>query len=121
TLLDEVTGELGPAISQARATLRVSGDLPVVQGDPTLLRQLLQNLVENALKFRRGEAVRIDVLAERERGECVVGVRDDGIGIDLTHLGEQNLFNLFERLHTESEYSGSGIGLAICKKIVELH
>jgi PAS domain S-box-containing protein len=99
---------------------RVTHDpLPRVSGDPTQLSQLFQNLVGNALKFRGQGPPRVHVWAEPRDGEWLFGVRDNGIGIDPTY-GER-IFLIFQRLHGKEEYSGTGIGLALCKKIVERH
>jgi light-regulated signal transduction histidine kinase (bacteriophytochrome) len=80
---------------------------------------IASNLVSNAVKFRGPEEPRIEISARHGIGEWVVAVKDNGIGID-TKYGE-NLFKLFQRLHTKDEYPGTGIGLAISKKIIERH
>jgi PAS domain S-box-containing protein len=92
--------------------------LPTVQGDATRLGQVLQNLISNALKFCR-EQPRIHVSAIKENQHWKFSVRDNGIGIDPKQVSK--LFQVFRRLHSHQEYSGTGIGLAICKKIVEQH
>jgi signal transduction histidine kinase len=95
--------------------------LPWVKADPTQLAQLLQNLIGNALKFRRGPRPAVHVRARRspDRTEWVFSVRDNGIGIAPQH--RERIFVIFQRLHTREEYPGSGIGLAVCRKIVERH
>jgi light-regulated signal transduction histidine kinase (bacteriophytochrome) len=93
--------------------------LPVVHGNAGQLVQVLQNLLGNALKFRRPEAVRIEVRAERIGGEWRLSVLDDGIGIDARYA--DRVFLVFKRLHSREAYTGTGIGLAICKRIVESH
>ena len=95
------------------------GSLPVVEADPTQLIQLFQNLVGNALKFHGTEPSRVHVSAERTEEGWLFSVRDNGIGIDPQH--RERIFAPFERLHGRHEYPGTGIGLAICKKIVERH
>jgi light-regulated signal transduction histidine kinase (bacteriophytochrome) len=96
-----------------------SDSLPTIQGDATRLGQVFQNLISNALKFRGAEAPRIHVWAQREDRRWRFAVRDNGIGIDPTQT--DRIFQVFQRLHTPSEYSGTGIGLSICKKIIEQH
>jgi light-regulated signal transduction histidine kinase (bacteriophytochrome) len=93
--------------------------LPTVAADPVQMGQVLQNLVGNALKFRGPEPPRVHVGARREGGEWIISVRDNGIGIEPQYV--QRIFVIFQRLHTRAEYEGTGIGLAICKKIVERH
>lgn len=96
------------------------GPLPVVQGDPALLRLLLQNLLDNALKYTRSRAeARVEIGARRDDGDWVVHVRDNGVGFDMNHANK--LFGIFERLHTEREFEGTGIGLAHARRIVERH
>jgi PAS domain S-box-containing protein len=113
---DVALENLRTAIDECGADV-ARGALPVVVGDETQLVQLFQNLVGNAIKFRgpRPSEVRID--AVRRDGEWSFSVRDNGIGIDPTQ--RDRVFGIFQRLHTREEYPGTGIGLAICKKIVE--
>ncbi len=93
--------------------------LPVVVADSRLLVQLFQNLIGNSIKFRAREPPRIRISAEKQNREWVFAITDNGIGIASQHL--QSIFGIFKRLHTHEEYPGSGIGLSICKKIVEQH
>ncbi len=93
--------------------------LPTLIVDEGQLVQLFQNLIGNAVKFCNQESPRIHVSAETKSGVWVFSVRDNGIGIDPQHA--QRIFEIFKRLHTREEYSGTGMGLAICKKIVERH
>jgi PAS domain S-box-containing protein len=94
--------------------------LPTVMADEAQLNQLFQNLIDNAIKFRReGIPPRVCVSAEREDDEWVFSVADNGIGIDPEQA--DRIFQIFQRLHTEEEYPGTGIGLALCKRIVERH
>lgn len=96
------------------------GDLPDVRGDARLLTQLFQNLIGNGIKFRReGLAPHIAVRTQMKDGEWLFEVRDNGIGIAPQHI--PRLFQIFKRLHTQDQYPGSGIGLALCRKIVALH
>jgi hypothetical protein len=93
--------------------------LPVVRGDATQLGQLLQNLISNAIKFRGQRPPEIHVGVERRGDEWVFAVRDNGIGIEEQYF--ERIFLVFQRLHTQAEYPGTGIGLAVCKRIVERH
>jgi chemotaxis family two-component system sensor kinase Cph1 len=93
--------------------------LPTVRADQTQLGMLWQNLLSNALKFHGPEPPHIHVSAQQEGAEGVFSVRDNGIGLDPTHA--ERIFVMFQRLHTRKEYPGTGIGLAVCKKIVERH
>jgi light-regulated signal transduction histidine kinase (bacteriophytochrome) len=102
--------------SGARVT---HGPLPHVRASATLLAEVFQNLIANALKYRRGEAPEIHVSAERQNGEWIFAVADNGIGIEAAEIPQ--LFQLFRRLHGPDEFEGTGIGLATCKKIVERH
>ena len=119
------------ALEMARANLRraleecgalvivTSGELPVVMGDMTQLAQLFQNLIANAVKFRSEEEPRVEIAARRRDGDWLFSVRDNGIGMDPRYA--EKIFVIFQRLHGKTEYSGTGIGLAVCKKIVERH
>jgi chemotaxis family two-component system sensor kinase Cph1 len=95
------------------------GPLPMVRANATELAQLFQNLIGNALKFRGDEPAHVHVEASRQAGEWLFRVRDNGIGIDPQY--HERIFVVFQRLHSQREYPGTGIGLAICKKIVERH
>jgi chemotaxis family two-component system sensor kinase Cph1 len=124
-----VLTDCGVVFEAACANLRVaieesgaevtSDELPTVMGDETQLVQLFQNLIGNALKFRGEAPVKVHMGAERRDGEWVFSVRDNGIGIEPQHL--ERIFVIFQRLHGKTEYPGTGIGLAVCKKIVERH
>jgi chemotaxis family two-component system sensor kinase Cph1 len=93
--------------------------LPTVMADNLKLVQLFQNLIDNAIKFHGEEPPRVHVSAEQKGNERVFSVRDNGIGIDPQYA--ERIFVIFQRLHTREEYPGTGIGLAICGKIVERH
>ncbi len=96
------------------------GELPQVWGYPNKLSQLLQNLIGNSLKYRLPDkAPHVRVSARRGDGEWWVTVEDNGIGMEKIHL--ERIFEIFKRLHTRDEYPGSGIGLAICRRIVTQH
>lgn len=117
--LDQVRGDLEQAIEESAAQVEAE-DLPVVRGEGPLLVQLLQNLVGNALKFRHPDRVpHVRITAERD-GECwEFACEDNGIGIDPQYA--DRVFVIFQRLHPKDVYEGTGIGLALCKKIVEYH
>lgn len=109
---------LAMVIAESEAKLS-HGPLPLVLGDGLQLTQLFQNLLGNAIKFRRQASPRVHVSAQQHGMEWRVAVRDNGIGIDPKQLSR--LFVLFHRLHTREQYAGTGVGLAVSKKIVELH
>ena len=113
-----VRDTLGEVIAEARAEV-VLDPLPKVKGNETQLGQLLQNLISNALKFRGKDPVKVRLWSEPREGEWVIGVTDNGIGIEPEY--RERIFVIFQRLHSRKEYPGTGIGLAICKKIVERH
>ncbi|MFO7535944.1 MAG: MASE3 domain-containing protein [Kiritimatiellia bacterium] len=111
------TANLRAAIQNAQATV-THDTMPDVPGDPTLLSQLLQNLIANSVKFRAaGRPCKIHVGVDRKDNHWEFSVKDNGIGIDPAF--SDRIFSVFQRLHTREQYEGTGIGLAICKKIVE--
>lgn len=119
-LIAEVEHDLRAALEQREARLSIPRDLPVVLGQPSLLRILLQNLVDNATKFRAPETPPVvEITAEEGPGETVLYVADNGIGIPPDRC--ERVFEMFRRLHSQRDYPGTGIGLAMCKKIVERH
>jgi signal transduction histidine kinase len=117
-LLEEVLSNLRVAVEESRAVV-THDSLPTVMADRRQLGQLFQNLISNAIKFRGEEPPRVYVSAERRTGEWLFSVRDNGIGVDPQYA--DRIFVIFQRLHNREEYPGTGIGLAICKKIVERH
>ena len=106
------------AISESGAVVTQDA-LPMVSGDATQLTQLFQNLVGNALKFRGERPPEIHIRAVRNNGDWRFSVADNGIGMEPQYF--ERVFLVFQRLHTRKEYQGTGIGLAICKKVVERH
>ncbi len=116
--LDRALIDLHSAVQDSSAHV-TSDRLPIVSADARQMEQLFQNLIGNAIKFRREEQPAIQVGADREDGVWLFSVADNGIGIDPKY--SDKIFEMFQRLHGRSEYSGTGVGLAICRKIVERH
>ena len=116
--LDRVLAGLQLAIHDSGATI-VRDPLPTVMADEVQFCQLLQNLLTNAMKFKGSHPPLINVFSQRQDGFWRISVRDNGIGIDPDHY--DRIWVIFQRLHTKTEYPGTGIGLAICKKIAERH
>jgi signal transduction histidine kinase len=116
--VDAALKNLAVAIQES-GVIVTRGKLPSVHADHFQLVQLFQNLIGNAIKFRKGDAPAIKIAAERVNDEWQIAVKDNGIGISPEY--QEQIFVIFQRLHTRDEYSGNGVGLAICKKIVEQH
>jgi signal transduction histidine kinase len=117
-VLDKVCSTLRLRIQETGAEIRRE-PLPAMSCDPGQLGQLFQNLIVNAIKFHGDRPPRIHIFAERHGSDWQIAVRDNGIGID-PQQGDR-IFVIFQRLHTKTEFPGTGIGLAICKKIAERH
>ncbi|MBD0307953.1 MAG: PAS domain S-box protein, partial [Microcoleus sp. T1-bin1] len=117
-VFEDACANLQLAIRQDRASV-TRGDLPRVRGDSFQLLQLFQNLIGNAIKYRSSEAPMVHVSASRQGDSWVFSVQDNGIGIAEQY--HPRIFQLFQRLHSQKQYSGTGIGLAICQRIVERH
>jgi len=118
-IVERVRTELDPDVAQRQVKWEV-GDLPVVQGDAVLLHQVLSNLLQNAVKYTRTRSLAvIAVRAYRQEAEWVVEVEDNGVGFDPRYAGK--LFGVFQRLHSEREFEGIGIGLANVQRIVKRH
>lgn len=117
-ILETVKSNLQINIEECGAQI-ISDKLPTLNCDSTQMAQLFQNLISNALKFRADDKPVIQISAVKKNQYWVIGVKDNGIGIDEKYFSK--LFNIFQRLHSIDEYPGSGVGLAICKKIVEYH
>ncbi|MGA2357349.1 MAG: ATP-binding protein, partial [Terriglobales bacterium] len=115
-VIAEILQNLEPAIKESSAVVSHT-PLPVVLADRSQITQVLQNLIGNAIKFRGKEAPRISVQAEKADLHWLFSVTDNGIGIAPEHV--EHVFVVFQRLHTRAEYPGNGIGLSICKKIIE--
>jgi PAS domain S-box-containing protein len=115
-ILDKALANLEAAIMESGALI-TRADLPRVRIHEFQLEQLFQNLIGNAIRYRSSDIPRIHVAAERQGREWLFSVRDNGIGIDPQY--KEQIFGLFKRLHSASEYPGTGMGLAICQRIVE--
>jgi hypothetical protein len=107
---------MGPSIQESGAVVTYAA-MPTVWSDQTQITQLFQNLITNAIKFRGEEPPRVNIEVERTGEQWLFSVSDNGIGIAPEHA--KDIFVVFHRLHGRTEYPGNGIGLAICKKIVE--
>jgi signal transduction histidine kinase len=115
----EVLEDLDEQVRSAQASVRI-GELPTISADAPQMRQLLQNLISNGLKFRREDAApEIDISATSDDEWVKLTVRDNGIGFDPQYTGR--IFRVFERLHGRGSYPGTGIGLALCLKIAQRH
>jgi len=118
-LFDEARSELAED-AQGREIEWKVGQLPLARGDPFMLRQVLINLLSNALKYTRKQArARIELGAEEHKHETIYFIRDNGVGFDMKYATK--LFGVFERLHPGSEFEGSGIGLANVRRIIHRH
>ena len=118
-VLRRVLNDLRPVIQETGAQITSAG-IPRLRISEAHLRQLLQNLIGNAIKYRKPDVTpEIHISSHSNDSSCVVSVRDNGIGIDPSY--HKQVFGIFKRLHTTDQYSGTGLGLAICKKVVERH
>jgi signal transduction histidine kinase len=117
-LLAQAWANLGPAVKASHATIE-AGHLPVVLGETSLLTAVFQNLLSNALKFAGEQPPRISVSAHREGEQWLFSFSDNGIGIPAEYA--ERIFVIFQRLHDRAAYPGTGIGLAMCRKIIEYH
>lgn len=119
SLVQQVLEELRKEQPDRRVEV-YAGELPDCVGDPSLLRQVLVNLLSNAFKFtRQKEKAIVEVGCDPQEGERVYFIRDNGVGFDLTHA--QKLFGVFQRMHREEEFEGTGVGLSIVQRIIQRH
>ncbi|MES2138833.1 MAG: ATP-binding protein [Bacteroidota bacterium] len=117
-LLNEIVQNLSGAIEEQKATVLFE-EMPIIYGDFVLIGQLFQNLIENAIKFRGDKNPQVLISAKKENNEYLFSIKDNGIGMKKEYLDK--IFVIFQRLNSKEKYPGTGIGLAICKKIVERH
>jgi light-regulated signal transduction histidine kinase (bacteriophytochrome) len=117
-LLAQAWANLAADVRRSQATIEV-GELPVVLGEASLLTAVFQNLISNALKFRTGEPPRVAVTARRDGDFWLFSFTDNGIGIEPEYA--ERIFVIFQRLHDKAAYPGTGIGLAMVRKIIEYH
>jgi signal transduction histidine kinase len=117
-VLRRATGNLSAAIEESGARIE-SDPLPTVDGEASLLTLVFQNLIGNAVKFRADAAPEVRITAERQDGQWAFACSDNGIGIEPEYA--ERVFVIFQRLHAKDEYAGTGIGLSMCRKIVEYH
>ena len=118
-LAGAVFEELCPPDARARVRLRVAR-LPAAMGDPTLIRQVWVNLLSNALKFSAKRALAtVEILGYEIGTELIYTVRDNGAGFDMRYV--EKLFGVFQRLHSEREFPGTGVGLAIVQRVIQRH
>jgi light-regulated signal transduction histidine kinase (bacteriophytochrome) len=116
-VVDRVRQDLEFSIHAKGAEIQVRSPLPTVRCDPTRMGEVFKNLVSNAIKFNRSTPPTIEIAAWEEKDAVVVSVADNGIGIDPRYTAR--IFDLFERLHPQEEFEGTGAGLAICKAVIE--
>ncbi|RYZ29716.1 MAG: PAS domain-containing sensor histidine kinase [Chitinophagaceae bacterium] len=118
-LLNEALQNLRSAVEATNASITIETEVDTIIGDPVQLLQVIQNLISNALKFTNGDEPHVKIRCYEENGYIKFAVSDNGIGI--AESDRQKVFEIFRRLHTKKDYPGTGIGLAICKKIVDRH
>jgi PAS domain S-box-containing protein len=119
SIIQDVISDLENQIDRTQGKVEF-GDMPMIEADPTQMHQLLQNLITNALKFHQDDIPPIiQVSAQTLGSKCQICVKDNGIGFEMQYL--DRIFKPFQRLHGRQEYEGSGMGLAICRRIVERH
>ncbi len=117
-LVEKVLEDLSLSIAETGATVTVS-ELPTVQASATQMTHLFLNLIGNGIKFKGDATPRIQIAAQLQSSDWLISVQDNGIGIKPQYA--ERIFQIFQRLHSRSEYPGTGIGLTICRKIVEEH
>ena len=116
-VLRSVLDSLAVSLAETGATVTHDEPLPVVVAQRTLMEMLFQNLIANAVKYRSEAPPRIHIAAEELDGQCRVAITDNGIGLDMAYA--ERIFQVFQRLHPRGKYDGTGIGLAVCQRVVE--
>jgi signal transduction histidine kinase len=117
-VINNVLRDLEASIQESKARIKIER-LPTVQANPREINQLFQNLIGNGIKFRGKDTPRIEINAQSQQQQWLISVKDNGIGIESQY--QDKIFQIFQRLHSLEEYPGTGVGLAICQKIVERH
>ena len=117
-VVDEAVANLAKSIEESGADV-TRDKLPAVAGDRSQLLQVMQNLIGNGIKFHDDTPTQVHVSAQRQGDNWIFAVRDNGLGIPADKV--ESIFEIFQRLHTQQQYPGTGIGLAICRRIVERH
>jgi light-regulated signal transduction histidine kinase (bacteriophytochrome) len=117
-VLDTVLTNLSVSIEDNQVKIQ-HNTLPTLLADPTQIGQIFQNLIANAIKFHGEKDPNIEINAHRDGDEWIFAFKDNGIGIDPEH--QEQIFDVFRRLHTREDYPGTGIGLSICQKIIKRH
>ena len=119
SLIEEVVSLLQPEVQDRSVTWKIA-ELPSVQCDPVLIKQVFQNLIANALKFTRPrERAVIEISQQEENGQTVIQVRDNGVGFNMKYTDK--LFGVFQRLHRAEDFEGTGVGLATVQRIIHKH
>jgi len=116
-LIDDLLKSIEINIKEKQANVIVKGDLPDVKGDASQINQLFQNMILNGIKFQDKNKPEIIISAKRKASMIEFAIKDNGIGMDPKYFDK--IFIIFQRLHTKEAYEGTGMGLAICKRIVE--
>jgi len=117
-IIENIMQDMKEQIIESGTVIKCN-ELPKIYADPVLIGQLFQNLISNAIKFRDGKNPKIEISGKRENGEVLFSVKDNGIGLKREY--DNKIFIIFQRLNSREKYPGTGIGLSICKKIVERH
>jgi PAS domain S-box-containing protein len=117
-VMEDILNDLKDQLLESHVTIKYD-NLPTIYGDPVLISQLIMNLIVNAIKFKDGKDPQITITAKRGKGEWLFCIEDNGIGIQKEYFDK--IFVIFQRLNSKEKYPGTGIGLSICKKIVERH